>query len=152
MGSIPSSPVSKPSRRKQLGERRPHRAHVSVLDLERDPEAVRSRGAEQSLGAALGRPALELTHQQRVGGLRAADQLRVSPHRGGHPRAALALLEPGEHRGHPLERQREREHAAAVDGGREVVAADARGLCDLGETRVLDRMRAEPVATARPAA
>ena len=55
----------------------------------------------------------------------------MSAHRGGHPRAALALLEAGEHRRHPLEREREREHAAAVDGGREVVAADGGGVRDL---------------------
>ena len=40
----------------ERGERRPERALRSVLDLERDAEAV-ARGAQQSLGPALRHPA-----------------------------------------------------------------------------------------------
>ena len=72
-------------------------------------------------------------------------------HRGGHARAALALLESREHECHPLERQREGEHAAAVDGGRQVVGATSGRLGDLGQACVLDRVRREPIAAARPA-
>ena len=108
-------------------------------------------GAEQAFGSALRRPALELAHQQRVGRHRAADQLRVRAHRGRHAGAAVDLLQPREHQRHPLERQREGDHAAAVDRRRDLLGRDVGRRGDLGEAGVLDRMRRQPVAAARPA-
>ena len=72
-------------------------------------------------------------------------------HRGGHPVAPVELLETSEHQRHPLEREREREHAAAVDRGRDLLPLGVGGGRDLGEARVLDGMGLEPVAAARPA-
>ena len=140
-----------PEATEELGERRPDRAHAAVLRLERDPEAVGAGGAEQTLGSTLRRPALELAHQERVGRHRAADQVRMLAHRGGDPGAAVDLLEAREHQRHPLEREREGDDAAAVDGRRHLVDLDVGGGRDHVAARMLDRVRVEPVAAARPA-
>ena len=61
------------------------------------------------------------------------------------------LLEPREHRRHPLERQGEREDAAAVDGGRDRVLVDARRVGDVAQVRALHAVALEPVALLAPA-
>ena len=56
-----------------------------------------------------------------------------------------------EHQRHPLERQGEREHTAAVDRGRDLVRVRVRRGRNLAEAAVLDRMCSQPIAAARPA-
>ena len=64
-----------------------------------------------------------------------ADQLRVRRHRRDDPGAAVELGEPRERVRHPLERQPEGEHAAAVDRDGHVVRRHLGGGGDLGEER-----------------
>ena len=70
----------------------------------------------------------------------AADQVRVRAHRAATAGAAVELLEPGERVRHPLERQRERDDAAAVDRRRDRRRGHAGRRRDLGQQRLLHRM------------
>src|SRR5918999_3153890 len=76
----------------QRSERRLQRARASVLALEREPGPVGRGCAQESLGAAFRHPARARAHEVGVGGALAADQLRPSPHGGGHAAPALPFL------------------------------------------------------------
>ncbi len=71
-------------------------------------------------------------------------------HRVGRTQAAVERLEPGEGVRHPLERQRVRHDAAAVDRGRHRLGLDLGRRRDLREHRLLERVRRQPVALRRP--
>ena len=118
------------------------------------PTPSGGRDADQPLGAALRDPARPQAHQVGVGrAALVADQPGVRGHRGDDPCAALDPREARERVRHPLERHPEREHAAAVDRGRDLVARRARraaatsssSSCCIGCVR-------QPVALDRPAA
>ena len=87
------------------------------------PRPSAETGAEEPLGAALRDPAVELADEQRVGRDRAAQHLRVRAHRRDHARAAVERGQPGERVRAPVERQRERRHAAPVDRDRQSTTA-----------------------------
>ncbi len=69
----------------------------------------------------------------------------MGAHRGRDPVAAVEALEPCEGERHALEWEGERDDAAAVHGGLEVVLGDVGGERDLGLHRPLDGMVGEPV-------
>ena len=86
-----------------------------------------------------------------VSAARAADQLRMGPHRRRHACAAVELLEPREHRAPSAQRHRERRDAAAVDRGRQRVRRQRPPSAISCQARALHRVRRQPVAAARPA-
>ena len=117
------------------GERAADGSLRAVFDLERDAETLSSR-AEEPFGASLRHPAVAEPHQLGVRRAVSADELWMRAHRVCRTQAAVERLEPGEGVRHPLERQRVRHDAAAVDSGRQRL-----GL-DLGRRR--DLRRASP--------
>ena len=85
-----------------------------------------------------------------VGAVRAADEVRVRAHRADDARAAGEGLEPREGVRHALEREREREDAAAVDAGGELLGVDLGRLGVRREASLLHGVSREAVALGRP--
>src|SRR5947208_1803998 len=129
---------------------RPERAPVPVLRLQGDAEAVPGR-TKQTLCAALRDPAGHRPHHSRVRGDRSTDQLRIVAHASDDPVASAESFQPCKDECHTLERQRERDHAAAVDGGWDLVLGHLCRLRVNGEHRALHRMARQPVTLTRPA-
>ena len=148
-GTSARSPASKPSCSRKaasalrIGSLRP------VLDLERDAETV-SRRAEEAFGAPLRHPAVAEPHELGVRRAVSADQLWMGAHRVRGAQAAVERLEPGEGVRHPLERQRVRHDAAAVDSRRHRLGLDLGRRSDLREHRLLEWVRRQSVALRRP--
>src|SRR5205085_2340195 len=133
-------------------ERRAERPVAAVLDLQGDAEPIGAGGAEEGFRAALRNPAGQSPHQLRIGLARPADKLGVCAHRGRDLPASFPGLEPREHECDPLERQREADDAAAVDGSLDRGGFDICGRGDFGRDLLLEWMTREPVALGLPAA
>src|SRR5437764_8160675 len=72
-------------------------------------------------------------------------------HGGGDAVPALEQRQARERKSHSLQRQGEREYAAAVDRAADLVLVDVRGLCVDGEHLALNAVTFQPVALAPPA-
>ena len=149
--SPPSSLDLDAEEREDVRHRRAEWPERAVHDLERDPEAVGRRGAEEAFRPALGDPAVERLDQPRVVGDRAAggaSDARASRRTTRSPPSALR--EARERVRRPLERQREGRHAAAVDPGRQRARLDLRQLGDLAAASACwHGCSGEPVAVRR---
>src|SRR5437764_1092447 len=128
------------------------RAARTVGALDREARPAAEHAAEQAFGPALRDGAFERLHHDGVRCALAADQLRMRPHSVGDAHTGRACLEAGEHVGHPFERECERHHAAAVDGGRDLVLVDARRGRDVPEIRALHPVARQAVALRAPLA
>ena len=78
------------------------KAPSSTLSASTEP--VRRAGAERPFRTTLRHPAVERADEQRVGGDRAAQHLRVRPHRRDDPLAAVERRQPAEHARGPPQR------------------------------------------------
>ena len=87
-----------------------------------------------------------------VGAVRAADEVRARAHRADDARGGGEALEAGEGIRHALEREREREDAAAVDTGGELLGVDVGRLGVRREGGLLHGVSREAVALGLPAA
>jgi hypothetical protein len=76
----------------------------------------------------------------------------VGLHRRGDASGAVQLVEARERGRHPLQRHRERDHAAAVDRRGDHLRGQARRRRDLGEKQTLERMLGPAVPARLPAA
>ena len=122
-------------------------AELPSSDLKAKPVPSGAMRAEQPLGAALRHPT-RAARRMRIGVERAlaAHELgcaRIAARMRSAPSSSASR---GERRGHPLERQRERHDAAAVDGRRDLVGRQSGGRRDLLEQLLLQRVVGEPVA------
>ena len=125
---------------------------AAVLHLQRQADPIGARRADQTLRPTLRRPALVRAHQLGIGGSGPPDQVGVSPHRSGDARAVLEHGQAGEHVSHPLQGERERDHAAAVRSRRDLVGRDLGGIGYHFEARLLDRVLGKPIVPLRPVA
>ena len=149
--TVASADRIEPEERQEVRQRRLDRAKGPVGDLQRDPEPVGGGGAEQSLRSALGDPPVERLDEDRVGADGATQQLGVGAHRPDHLRASLERPEPAERVGGPVERQRERRHAASVHPHRHRGRRDLGRLGDLAQHRLLARVLGPAVSRRGPA-
>ena len=113
----------------KVGQCRADCPEGAVLDLQRDPETVGRTHAEETFGASLRNPAVDLRNEHGICGDGATEHLRVGADRRGHPRATRETRESREGMCASIEGKRERRDAAAVD--RDV----DRGRVDVGGSR-----------------